>query len=316
MVRQEKIETSSTVTIIIPASTVISDHNSTVIITQKSQKEPISSELINLDISNTLQKAKNPENNQEQAISPQEAPKKGHRRYYGRSQSDTEGQGSVKDFHNIKLSNSEADESILPSKRADTTTRSLSGPLQSRPEGLQQSTAEQRVPHPCRSVEKLHELIPDCKKISGSSQHLQVTQWMASIDGKEQYDSFNRRMEEEQPSTTKAIAKTIPSGQQQQFQCEKATKSSKQGKREGTSPKALQPGIQDSKDSAGCHGKCVSDGQNDDGIIEKGGSLIKIPEMISDIFNSIPELYEAINDMKNIFLIKMKPFVTTLKQTT
>ncbi|MBW0593677.1 hypothetical protein O181_133392 [Austropuccinia psidii MF-1] len=121
---------------------------------------------------------------------------------------------------------------------------------------------------------------------------------MESIDGKEEYDAFNSRMEENQPSTTKTSAKTSPICQQQEFQCEKAATSSKQGQREGTSPKALQPGIQDSKYSAGCHGKCISDGQNHDGITEEGGSQIKIPEMISDIFDSIPELYEAINDMK------------------
>ena len=59
VVRQENIETASTVTSIVPASTINSDHNSTVIVTQNNQPEPISSELINLDISNTLQKAKN-----------------------------------------------------------------------------------------------------------------------------------------------------------------------------------------------------------------------------------------------------------------
>ncbi|MBW0508747.1 hypothetical protein O181_048462 [Austropuccinia psidii MF-1] len=103
---------------------------------------------------------------------PSSSSQKGHRRDYGRSQSDTEGQGSVKYFHNKKLSNSEADDTILPSKRADTATRSFSGHLQSQPEGLQQCTAAQRVPDPCISVEKLHELIPDCRKIPGSSQHL------------------------------------------------------------------------------------------------------------------------------------------------
>ncbi|MBW0533016.1 hypothetical protein O181_072731 [Austropuccinia psidii MF-1] len=113
---------------------------------------------------------------------PSRSSQKGHRHDYGRSQSDNKGQGSVKDFHNNKLSNSEADDSILPSKRSDNTTRSLSGHLQSKPEGLQPHTAAQRVPDPCRSMEKMHELIPDCKKIGGSSQHLQVTQWMASID--------------------------------------------------------------------------------------------------------------------------------------
>ena len=59
MVRQENIETASTVTSIIPASTINSDHNNTVIVTQNNQPEPIYSQLINLDISNTLQKAKN-----------------------------------------------------------------------------------------------------------------------------------------------------------------------------------------------------------------------------------------------------------------
>ncbi|MBW0592525.1 hypothetical protein O181_132240, partial [Austropuccinia psidii MF-1] len=72
---------------------------------------------------------------------------------------------------------------------------------------------------------------------------------MASIDGKDEYDAFNRRMEEKQPSTTNASAKTSPSGQKQQFQCEKAATSSKQGQREGASPKALQPRLQASMEN-------------------------------------------------------------------
>ncbi|MBW0574886.1 hypothetical protein O181_114601 [Austropuccinia psidii MF-1] len=121
---------------------------------------------------------------------------------------------------------------------------------------------------------------------------------MASIDGKEEHDSFNRRIEGNQPSTTHESATNSPSSQQKQFQCEKAATISKQGQRKGTSHKALQPGLQDPKDSAGFHGKCISDGQNNDGITEKGGSRIKISKMISDIFDSIAELYEAINDIK------------------
>ncbi|MBW0568791.1 hypothetical protein O181_108506 [Austropuccinia psidii MF-1] len=136
---------------------------------------------------------------------------------------------------------------------------------------------------------KLHELIPDCQKIPGSSQHLQVTQWMASIDGKEEYDAFNSRMEEKQPSTTKESAETSPSGQQQQFQREKAATRAK-GRHQPQSLTAR---------ATGCHGKCISDGRNHEGITEEGGSQIKIPEIISDIFDSIPELYGAINDMKN-----------------
>ncbi|MBW0556964.1 hypothetical protein O181_096679 [Austropuccinia psidii MF-1] len=133
---------------------------------------------------------------------------------------------------------------------------------------------------------------------------------MESIDGKEEHDSFNRIMEEKQPSTTQESAKNSPSSQKQQFQNEKAATSSEQGQRKGTSHKSLHTGLQNPKDSAGCHGKCISDGQNNDVITEKGGSQIKISEMISDIFDSIPELYEAIND------IKTHPFVTILKQTT
>ncbi|MBW0520892.1 hypothetical protein O181_060607 [Austropuccinia psidii MF-1] len=214
------------------------------------------------------------------------------------------------------MGHSEADNTILPSKKTDTATTSLSGHIQSQPQCIQQCTSVQGVPDPCRPVEELHEFLPDCEKVPGPSQYLQIAQWMASIDGKEKHDAFDTRMEEKQPSTTQTSAKNSPSGQQQQFQREKAAKSSKQGQREGTSPKTLQPRIQDSKDSAGCHGKCISDGQNHDGITEEGGSQIKIPEMISDIFDSIPELYKAINDVKNLFLIKMKPFVTKLKQTT
>ncbi|MBW0585175.1 hypothetical protein O181_124890 [Austropuccinia psidii MF-1] len=120
-------------------------------------------------------------------------------------------------------------------------------------------------------------------------------------------------MEEKQPSNTKASAKTSPSGQQQQFQCEKAATSSKKGQREGTSPKALQPGIQDYKDSEERHVKCISDGQNHDSITE-GGSHIKIPEILSDIFDSIPELYEAINDMKKHLSDKNETICNNIKQ--
>ncbi|MBW0593295.1 hypothetical protein O181_133010, partial [Austropuccinia psidii MF-1] len=178
VVRQEKIETASTVNSIIPSSTVNSDHNSTVIVTQNNRPEPISSNLISLDISNTLQKAKNLANRA--SYNPSNSSQKGHRHDYGRGQSGTEGQG---------------------------------GHLKSQPEGLQECIAAQRVPDPCRSVEKLHEFLPDCEKIPGSSQHMQVTQWMEFIDGKEEHDALNSRMEEKKPSTTQTNAKNSPSGQ-------------------------------------------------------------------------------------------------------
>ncbi|MBW0564903.1 hypothetical protein O181_104618, partial [Austropuccinia psidii MF-1] len=106
---------------------------------------------------------------QEPAITTQAAPKKGHRRDYGRRQSAIEGQGSVDDFQIDKLCHYEADNTILPSSRADTATRSLSRHLQIQPEGLQQCISAQRVPEPCRFVEKLHEFLPDCAKIPAPS---------------------------------------------------------------------------------------------------------------------------------------------------
>ncbi|MBW0475529.1 hypothetical protein O181_015244 [Austropuccinia psidii MF-1] len=95
---------------------------------------------------------------------------------YGRVISVKKGQGSVNEAQTEKLCHSEADNTVLPSKRADTTIRALSGHIQRQSEGLQQCLEEQRVPDPCRSVEKLHEFLPDCEKVSGPSHHLQATQ--------------------------------------------------------------------------------------------------------------------------------------------
>ncbi|MBW0583898.1 hypothetical protein O181_123613, partial [Austropuccinia psidii MF-1] len=93
---------------------------------------------------------------------------------------------------------------------AETATRSLSGHLHIQREGLQQCTAAQRVPDPFRSVEKLHELIPDYKKIPESSQHFQFTQWMAFIDGKEEYDALHSRTEERNPPPPNQVPRPAP----------------------------------------------------------------------------------------------------------
>ncbi|MBW0546838.1 hypothetical protein O181_086553 [Austropuccinia psidii MF-1] len=219
------METASTVTSIIPASTANSDYNSTAIISQNNQPEPVTSEFINLYIDNTLHKAKNSPNNQEPAKNPQAALKKGHRSDYGRRQSVTEEQGLANECQTDKLCHPAADNTVLPSNRAATASRSLSGHLKSQPEGIQQLIAAQRVPEPCLFVEKLQEFLPDCEEIPCPSQHLQVTQCIASIDGKEKHDAFSSRMEAKQPSTTQASAKNIPSSQQMQFQHEKAATS-------------------------------------------------------------------------------------------
>ncbi|MBW0514479.1 hypothetical protein O181_054194 [Austropuccinia psidii MF-1] len=136
---------------------------------------------------------------------------------------------------------------------------------------------------------------------------------MASIDLKEEHDAFDSRMEEKQPSTIQGSAKNSPSSQQQQLKHEKAATSLEQGQRKGKSHKILQTGLQNTKYSAGFHEKCIEYGQNNDGIIEKGGSQIKISEMISDIFDSIPELYEAINDVKTHVSDKNSSICNNLK---
>ncbi|MBW0505042.1 hypothetical protein O181_044757 [Austropuccinia psidii MF-1] len=140
------------------------------------------------------------------SYNPSNSSRKCHRCDYTRSQSVTEGQG------------------------AKNTTRSLSGYIQSQPEGLQQLIAAQRVPNHCRSVEKLHEFLHDCEKIYGPSQHLKVTQWIASIDGKEKHDAPNSKMEEKTPSSTQASAKNSPSIQKQQFHVKKQSQAQKKGK--------------------------------------------------------------------------------------
>ncbi|MBW0571448.1 hypothetical protein O181_111163 [Austropuccinia psidii MF-1] len=155
MVRQENIETASTLTSIIPAIIVNSDHNSTIIVTQNIQPEPIPSELVNLEISNTPQKAKDLANRAR--YNPSSSAQKGNRCHYGRSQSGTEGKGSVDDFQTPKMGHSEAHNTILPSKRAATATTSLSGHIQSKPQCIQLCSSVQGVPDPCRPVEELHE---------------------------------------------------------------------------------------------------------------------------------------------------------------
>ncbi|MBW0514478.1 hypothetical protein O181_054193 [Austropuccinia psidii MF-1] len=84
----------------------------------------------------------------EVSYNPSSSFQKGHRHDYGRSQSVTEGQGSVDDFQINRLCHSEADNTVLHSNIAETATRSLSGHIPSQPEVLQQFIAAQRVPDP------------------------------------------------------------------------------------------------------------------------------------------------------------------------
>ncbi|MBW0531031.1 hypothetical protein O181_070746 [Austropuccinia psidii MF-1] len=136
---------------------------------------------------------------------PSSSSQKGHRHDYGRSQSVTEGQ-----IENLK----------------------------SQSEGLQQCIEAQRVPDPCRSVEKLHEFLPDCAKIPGPSRHLQVTQWMASINGNEEHDALNTRMEENNPPLPKQVPKTAPvaSSSNSNVKKQPQAQNNSKGKEQATKP--------------------------------------------------------------------------------
>ncbi|MBW0542785.1 hypothetical protein O181_082500 [Austropuccinia psidii MF-1] len=72
------------------------------------------------------------------SYNPSSSSQKGHRHDYDRGQSVTEGQGSVYASQSNKLVHSEVYNTVLPSNRAETATRSLSGHIRSHPEGLQQ----------------------------------------------------------------------------------------------------------------------------------------------------------------------------------
>ncbi|MBW0575751.1 hypothetical protein O181_115466 [Austropuccinia psidii MF-1] len=104
------------------------------------------------------------------SYNPSRSSQKGNRCDYGLSKPGTEGKGSVDDFQTTKIGHSDADNTILASQRADTATRTLRVHIQSKPQSKQQCPAVQEVQEPCRSVEKLHELFPDCEKSPGPFQ--------------------------------------------------------------------------------------------------------------------------------------------------
>ncbi|MBW0520739.1 hypothetical protein O181_060454 [Austropuccinia psidii MF-1] len=155
---------------------------------------------------------------------------KGYRCDYGRSQSVAEGQGSVNESQTDRLCHSEADNTVLPSKRSDTATRSLCAHIKSHPEGLKQCISAKRVPYPRRYMEILHEFLPDCEKIPGPSKHLKVTQCMASIDEKSKHDAFNHKIDENKPPPPKQVPKTAPLARSRNFNVKNKPQAQNKGK--------------------------------------------------------------------------------------
>ncbi|MBW0475816.1 hypothetical protein O181_015531 [Austropuccinia psidii MF-1] len=165
----------------IPASTLNSDHNSTILITQHNQPEPISSELINLDISNTLQKANNLANNREPAIASQATPKK------------------VIDMIMAEFNQLQKDKARRPTTIHCSTN----------------------------STRYLQIFLPDCEKIPGPSQHLQVTQLME----KKKMMPLTAEWRNKNPPPPKQVLKTASVASSSDFNVKKQPQA--QNKRKG-----------------------------------------------------------------------------------
>ncbi|MBW0553256.1 hypothetical protein O181_092971 [Austropuccinia psidii MF-1] len=65
---------------------------------------------------------------------------------------------------------------------------------------------------------------------------------MASIDGKEEHDAFNSRMEEKQPSTTQASSKNSSVASSRNFNMEKQRQSQNKGKGKAPATKPYSQG--------------------------------------------------------------------------
>ncbi|MBW0574238.1 hypothetical protein O181_113953 [Austropuccinia psidii MF-1] len=172
------------------------------------------------------------------SYNPSSSSQKGHRRDYGRSKSVIEGQGSVDDSQINKSCHSEADNTVLPSNRAYTATRSLSGHIQSQPEGLQQCISAQGGPDHCRSVEKLHEFLPDCEKIPGPSQHFQFTQWME----KKNMILLTAEWRKNNPPPPKQVPKTAPVARSRNSNVKKQPQAQNKGKGKAQATKTYSQG--------------------------------------------------------------------------
>ncbi|MBW0582577.1 hypothetical protein O181_122292 [Austropuccinia psidii MF-1] len=93
------------------------------------------------------------------------------------------------------------------------------------------------------------------------------------------------------PPPPKKVPKTGPVAIRSNYNIKKQPQDQNKGK-------GKVPATNHTARATGFHGKCVSEGQNHDGITEKGGSQIKISQIISEILDEIPNLYIAINDIK------------------
>ncbi|MBW0541528.1 hypothetical protein O181_081243 [Austropuccinia psidii MF-1] len=199
---------------------------------------------------------------------------KGHRRDYGRSQSDKEGQGSVKDFDNKNCP-------ILKLMTLFYLQKELTPPQEASVDIYKASKKAYNNELQHKEYQILADLWKNCmnsyltvRKLLGHPNTCKLLNGWHPLMEKKNMMLLTAEWRKNNPQPPKQVPRpaAIPMG--------KGSHKLKTRAKGRHQPQALQPGIQDSKDSAGCHGKGVSDGQNHDGITEEGGSQIKIPEMM------------------------------------
>ncbi|MBW0509432.1 hypothetical protein O181_049147 [Austropuccinia psidii MF-1] len=235
---------------------------------------------------------------------------KGHRHDYGRSQSVAEGQKSVDDSQSSRAIHSEAYNTVLTSNRAEppqeasvdiykASQKAYNNALQHKEYQILADLGKNCM-NSYLTVRKFLGHPNTCKLLNGWHPLMEKNMILLTEEWRKNNPPPPIKVPKAAPvaSSSNSNVKKQPQDQNKGKGKEPATRS-EQGQRQGTSHKALQPRLQNPKDSAGCYGKCIPDGQNNDGITEKGGRQIKISAMISDIFDAIPGLYQAINDVKS-----------------
>ncbi|MBW0585499.1 hypothetical protein O181_125214 [Austropuccinia psidii MF-1] len=146
------------------------------------------------------------------------------------------------------MGHSEWDNTILPSKRADTPTPSLLDIYKASPSAYKnalQLKEYQILADPWKNC--MNSYLTVRKFLRHPNTFKLLNGWHPFMEKKNMM--LLRAEWRKKHSTSKESTKNSPSGQQQQFQNEEAATNSKQGKREDTISKTLQPRLQDAMEN-------------------------------------------------------------------
>ncbi|MBW0490578.1 hypothetical protein O181_030293 [Austropuccinia psidii MF-1] len=183
-----------------------------------------------------------------ESYDPSESSQKGYRHYYGRIQSVSEGKGSVNEAQTDKLCHPEADNTVLPSNRAETTTRSLSKHFKSQKKILQECTSEQRIVNTSRTLEKLHESYLTVRKLLGHPDTYKLLNGWHPFVEKNNMILLTEEGRKNNPPPPKQVPKPSLSVQKQQLKCENTATHSEKWQGKSTSHKNIQKRLHKTKD--------------------------------------------------------------------